>query len=115
MICDKVFEFTEYSTDRNSTHRTQIRRVPSSNPGAVQTDWGSFRGFPQSLRQMLCLIYISTIYLIIIHKMHKSQILRYRSKHFKEDPKNDISVTQWFQSQGGTLLRHMDTNVGPTV
>ena len=39
---------------------------------------GSFRGFPQSSRQMLCWIYMATIYLnnTGIHKIHKSQILR---------------------------------------
>ena len=33
-----------------------IRGVPSSNPGADQTDFGCFRGFHQSSRQMLCWI-----------------------------------------------------------
>ena len=36
---------------------------------------GFVRGFPQSSRQMLCYIYITTIHLTIIHKIHKSQIL----------------------------------------
>ena len=44
----KVFESTEHSANRNSSHWTRIRRVPSSNPGSEQTDWGSFRGFSQS-------------------------------------------------------------------
>ena len=47
-VCDKVFECTEHSADRNSSHWTRIRRVSSSNPGADKTDSGSFRSFPQS-------------------------------------------------------------------
>ena len=70
------FECIEHIVNRNSSHWTHIRRVPSSNPNADQTDWGSFRGFPQSSRQMLCWIYITTIHLTIILKIHKSQILR---------------------------------------
>ena len=76
MICDKVFECTEHSADRNSSHWTRTWRVPSSNPGADQTDWDSYRGFPRTSMQMVCWIYITTLYLTIIHKIHKSQILR---------------------------------------
>ena len=47
------FPSTEHSVDRNSSHWARIRSVESSNPGADQSDWGSFRGFPQSLRKML--------------------------------------------------------------
>ena len=65
------FECTEYIADRNSSNCTRIRRISSSNPGDNQTDWGSFRGFPQSSKQMLCWINITTI-----HKIYKSQILR---------------------------------------
>ena len=77
-VCDKVFQCTEYSADRNSLHWTRIRRVPSSNPSSDQTDWVYFRGFLQSSRQMLCWICIIMIHLIIsgIHEIHKSQILR---------------------------------------
>ena len=38
---------------------------PFSNPGSDQTDWGSFRGFPQSSRKILCWIYIITIHLTV--------------------------------------------------
>ena len=53
-------------------HEIRIREVPVSNPGADQPDWGFFRGFPQSSRQMLCWIFITTIHLTIIHKIHVS-------------------------------------------
>ena len=65
----KLFECTEHSADRNSSHWARARRVPSSNPGAEQTDWDSFRGFPQSSRQMMSCMYITTIHL----KIHNSQ------------------------------------------
>ena len=72
----KFFVCTEHSADRNSSHWARIQRVQGSNPGAEQTDWGCFRGFPQLSRQMLCCIYITTIHINIIHKIHKLQILR---------------------------------------
>ena len=50
------------------THETRIREVPGSNPGADQPQ--VFRGFPQSSRQMLGLIFITTIHLTIIHQIH---------------------------------------------
>ena len=50
------------------THETRIREVPGSNPGADQPDCG----FPQSTRQMLGWIFITTIHLTIIHKIDKS-------------------------------------------
>ena len=46
------------------THETHIREVPGSNPGADQLRF--FRGFPQSSRQMLGWIFITTIHLTII-------------------------------------------------
>ena len=54
-----------------------VLRVLNSNPGADQTDWGSFRCSPQPTREMLGWIHITTVHLTIIHiKIHKSQILR---------------------------------------
>ena len=52
------------------THETRIREVPGSNPGADQPDWGFFRGIPQSPRQMMGSIFITTIHLTIIHLIH---------------------------------------------
>ena len=115
-ICDKVFECSEHSADRNSSYRIQVRRVPSSNPGANQTDWGSFRGFPQSSRQMLCYIYITMVHLTIIHKIHKSQILRVKIckrtldtrwvSHSGSNPRWETSTTQGYKSWS-----HSMTNV----
>ena len=51
-------------------HETRIREIPGSNPGADQPDWGFFRGFPQSSRQILGWIFITTINLTIIHEIH---------------------------------------------
>ena len=51
------------------THETRIREVPGSNPGADQPDW-FFRGFPQSSRQILGWIFITTIHLTIIYQIH---------------------------------------------
>ena len=59
------------STERGGSvvkHETRIREVPGSNPGADQPDWQ----FPQSSRQMLGWIFITTIYLTIIHPIHIS-------------------------------------------
>ena len=74
-VFDKVLNAHSNSADRNSLTWTRIRRVPSSYPSADQTDWVSFRGYPQSFRQMVCWIYITTINLTMIHKIHKLQIL----------------------------------------
>ena len=52
------------------THRTRIWEVSGSNPGADQPDWGFFHGFPQSSRQMLGWIFITTTHLTIIHQIH---------------------------------------------
>ena len=49
------------------THETRVREVPGSNPGG-------FRGFPQSSRQMLGWIFITTIHLTIIHQIHYHKI-----------------------------------------
>ena len=54
------------------THETRIREVPGSNPGADQPEWGFCRGFPQSSRQMLGWIFITTTLLTIIHQIHIS-------------------------------------------
>ena len=54
------------------THETHIQEVPGSNPGADQPNWVFFRGFPQSSRQMLGWIFITTIHLTIIHQTHIS-------------------------------------------
>ena len=62
-----------YRTERGGpvvTHETRIREVPGSNPGADQPDWGVFRGFPESSRQMLGWIFSTTIHLTIIHQFH---------------------------------------------
>ena len=63
----------ERSTERGGsvvTHETRIRKVPGSNPGADQPDWGFFRGFPQPSRQMLGWVSVTTIHLTIIHQIH---------------------------------------------
>ena len=69
-----VFVCTEYSADQNSSHWTRIRRALNSNPGAGQNNWGSFHGFPELSRQMLCYIFIATIHLTIIHKILKGAL-----------------------------------------
>ena len=87
------------STERSGsvvTHETRIREVPGSNSGADQPDGG----FPQSSRQMLGWIFITTIHLTIIHQIHliyKNQCLSvcacvrarvcvpYRSPHRSSD------------------------------
>ena len=56
------------------THETRIREIPGSNPGADQPDWGFFRSFPQSTRQMLGWIFLTTIHLTIIYQIHKIKI-----------------------------------------
>ena len=52
------------------THETRIRKVPDSNPGAGQPDWGFVRGFPQSSSQILGWIFITAIHLTIIQQIH---------------------------------------------
>ena len=54
------------------THETRIREVSGSNPGADQPYGVFFRGFPQSTRQMLGWIFITTIHWTIIHQIHIS-------------------------------------------
>ena len=66
----RIIKFTERG-DSVVTHETRIREVSDSNPGADQPD-GSFHGFPQSSRQMLGWIFITTNHLTIIHQIHIS-------------------------------------------
>ena len=54
------------------THWVHIRKIPSSNPGADEADWGSLRGFPQTPTQMLSWIFITTMHLTIIHQIYES-------------------------------------------
>ena len=70
-----IYRTKIYDTERGGsvvTHETRIREVPGSNAGANQPDWVFFRGFPQSSRQILGWIFITTIHLTIIHQIHLS-------------------------------------------
>ena len=76
-------------------HAALVFGVPRSNFGSQRTHWGSFHGIPQSSMQMLCWFYITTIHLTIIHKIHESQNIK-TVKNLKEDPRYEMSVTEWF-------------------
>ena len=68
-------EYNSYIGGSVVTHETRIREVPGSSSGADQPDWGFFVVFPQSPRQMLGWIFITTIHLTIIHQIHISYII----------------------------------------
>ena len=74
------------STERGGsvvTHETRIREIPGSNPGADRPDSGFFRGFPQSSRQMLGWIFITTIHFTIIHP--NSYIIKLKSVYLTNE------------------------------
>ena len=55
---------------------------------------------------ILVWIYFTTIYLTIIHKIHKSQILRQK---LQDDPRYEMSVTEWFQYQAAEFYDTLKT------
>ena len=112
-VCDKVFECPEHNADRNSSHWTRIRRVQNSNPGADQSDWGSFRGFPQSSRQVLCWISIlRSIYQLFINTLItniKTVTIFKRTLDTRYDCHTVVAIP------GVRLLRHRGTKVDPMI
>ena len=68
-----LFRYNILTTERGGsvvTHETRIREVPGSLTTNLTVFF--FRDFPQSLRQMLGWIFITTIHLTIIHQIHIS-------------------------------------------
>ena len=90
VIAEATRNAGNYSADRNSSLWNRVRSVLISNPSAHQTHWDSFRGLPQSSRQMLCWIYIITIHLTIIHRRWVS--------HSGSNPKRQTSMMLEYKS-----------------